>query len=77
MPLEKAEDFGTNADGSPSGDYCQYCYVNGAFAGEFTMEQMIEFCAPYSVEIGAHKDIDEARAAMQGYFPKLKRWATA
>ena len=77
MPLEKPEDFGTNADGSKNKDYCRHFYVNGAFAGDFTMEQMIEFCAPYCVEIGVYKDADEAQAAMREYFPKLKRWATA
>ena len=31
MPLEKPEDFGTNADGSRNKDYCCFCYENGAF----------------------------------------------
>jgi len=75
MPLEKAEDFGTNADGSRNEDYCQYCYKNGKFEGDFTMDGMIEVCVPFSVEAGVYKDADEARAAMQGYFPTLKRWA--
>ncbi len=31
MPLDRAEDMGTEADGAPSGEYCRYCYQAGAF----------------------------------------------
>ena len=31
MPIKKAEDFGTNTDGSQNQDYCQYCYQRGKF----------------------------------------------
>ena len=75
MPLAKAEDFGTNADGSKNEDYCQYCYVDGAFSGDCTMYEMIEACIPFCIEAGVYKDADEAQAAMHDYFPKLKRWA--
>jgi len=76
MPLVNAEDFGTNADGSRNEDYCKYCYVDGAFAGEeCTMDEMIEICIPFCLEAGAYRDADEARAAMRVSFPTLKRWA--
>ena len=52
MPLNAPEDFGTEKDGSPSADYCKFCYVNGEFTGDMTMEQMIEFCAPFNVKAG-------------------------
>ncbi len=78
MPMEKPEDFGTNADGSKNGDYCQYCYQNGAFPDkDMTMAQMIEVCAPYTVEAGVYKTKEEAVAAMNAFFPTLKRWANA
>ncbi|MCL2351879.1 MAG: zinc ribbon domain-containing protein [Firmicutes bacterium] len=77
MPLEKPEDFGTNADGSANGDYCRYCYAGGAFTSDETMEGMIEACIPFTLEAGAFGSADEARAAMAAEFPKLKRWATA
>lgn len=75
MPMEKPEDFGTEKDGSRSADYCQYCYQQGAFTKEETMEEMIEACAPFLVEAGTAKTAEEAREQMMGYFPKLKRWA--
>jgi len=75
MPLTSDEDFGTNADGSKNGDYCKYCYVDGAFNGDCTMDEMIETCVPFCLEAGAYKDADEARVSMRVSFPKLKRWA--
>ncbi len=44
MPMEESL-YGTEKDGTKSPDYCSYCYQNGAFTGEMTMEQMIDFCA--------------------------------
>ena len=72
MPLTKAENFGTEADGSASADYCVYCYKDGAFAADMTMEQMIGFCVPYMAKDGVTED--EARAKMMEFFPHLKRW---
>ena len=78
MPLQKPEDYGTEADGRPSEDYCVYCLKDGKFEMEdCTMEQMIDICVPYCVEAGVYPDADAARAGMLGFFPMLKRWASA
>ena len=77
MPLQKPEDYGTEADGRPSEDYCVYCYKNGKFEGEGTMEEVIEICIPFCLEAGAYPDADAARADMLAFFPTLKRWAKA
>lgn len=74
MPLTEEALFGTNADGSKNGDYCLYCFKDGAFTSEETMEEMIESCIPHVLEAGVYPDADTARAAMREYFPKLKRW---
>ncbi len=74
MPLTKPEEYGTNRDGSKNGDYCQYCFVNGAFAGNATMEEMIEICIPYVLNGQPYHSAEEARSAMREYFPTLKRW---
>ena len=76
MPLQKSEDYGKNADGSPNGDYCQYCYADGKFTSETTMDEMIGICVPHCIEAGVYKTPEEARAAMGHYFPSLKRWKT-
>lgn len=72
MPLS-GEVLGSEKDGSKSDDYCSYCYKEGAFTSEMTMQQMIDFCAP---EMAKHGDMSEqqARDMMKGFFPHLKRW---
>ena len=41
MPLTE-DILGTNADGTKNEEYCIYCYKDGAFTGDFTMEEMAE-----------------------------------
>jgi len=75
MPLnEGSELFGTNADGTRNEDYCTYCYKDGAFNSDETMEEMIESCIPHVVEAHPEMSADEARKEMQATFPSLKRW---
>ena len=53
MPLDKPEDAGTEADGTLSGEYCRYCYQNGAFtAPDATMDDMIAFNLKFNEENG-------------------------
>ena len=43
MPLRKKEDFGTNADGSKSNEYCFHCFQNGKFLDEgITLQDKIK-----------------------------------
>ena len=72
MPLEKEEDFGTNVDGSPNGDYCAYCYRGGAFLADCTMEEMVEHCLPH-MPLG-RTDPEACRAYMRSLLPTLGRW---
>lgn len=37
--------LGTNADGSKNDEYCIYCYKDGNFTGNFSMEEMVEYCS--------------------------------
>jgi len=75
MPLDKPEDFGAESCGAKNADYCHYCYKDGAFTSDDTMESMIEACVPFAVEGGAYATAEEARAEMRKFFPKMKRWA--
>ena len=77
MPLSKDEDFGTNADGSKNNDYCAYCYKDGKFNEDLTMDGMIERCIPFMVKAKQDMTEEKARKSMQEWFPKLKRWKTA
>ncbi len=76
MPMEQAEQFGTNEDGSKNQDYCCYCCQNGAFtAPDFTMEDMIQFNLKFNEENGHPLGTGEqARQMMEQWFPTLKRW---
>lgn len=77
MPLEEAT-FGTNADQTQCGDYCCYCYENGKFTQDLTMEEMIEHCAGFIEEFNKDSEMkystEEAILQMKQYFPTLKRW---
>jgi len=74
MPLGPDTPLGTEADGSPSADYCSYCYKDGKFAGDMTMEEMIDFCAPMMVQGNPGMTEEQAKAQMHQFFPMLKRW---
>ena len=76
MPMGATNDlYGTNADGSQSEDYCSYCFKNGAFTSNSTMEEMIEICVPHVVTAHEEMSADEARKMMREFYPTLKRWA--
>ena len=75
MPMGEGDEmYGTNADGSKSQDYCSWCYENGQFKGDMTMQEMIDFCVPGMVEHNEGMTADQAKEMMQGFFPQLKRW---
>lgn len=76
MPMTQPEDFGTLSNGEKSSDYCHYCYANGAFLKEETMDEMIETCVPFVSNGNPYPDAQTARKQMQQYFPTLKRWNT-
>ena len=56
MPLTE-EILGTYADGSKNEDYCIYCFKDGAFTSEFTMEEMAEFCSQFVAFMDSWKSI--------------------
>ena len=63
--------YGTDRHGVHIEDYCVYCYKDGRFTSDVTMNEMIRLCARF-VEGNSH---DLAIANMKMYFPTLKRWA--
>ncbi len=77
MPMEQDEHFGSNKDGSKNTDYCVYCFKDGDFIEELTMEQMIAYCAEHIEEWGIPMTKEQAIEQMNEQFPKFKRWAKA
>lgn len=78
MPMADPNLLGTNRDGTDNHDYCIYCYKEGAFVRDVTMDEMIEHCMQFLDEF--NKDSDEkmdkegAIAEMKKLFPLMKRW---
>ncbi|MFR1640067.1 MAG: zinc ribbon domain-containing protein [Eggerthellaceae bacterium] len=69
MPFYQEKDHGTEADGSLSADYCSWCYANGAFLEDETLEELIERCAPFMAE-SCHITRDEAVSFMGACSPR-------
>lgn len=78
MPLTEPEELGTDENGSLSQEYCIYCYRDGKFTQDVTMEQMIEISLRHLDELDVYEENDitreEALESMRAFFPKLKRW---
>lgn len=78
MPLETPEQMGTESDGSRTQKYCTYCYQNGAFVNDITLDEMIEnnlkYLKEWNKETGKSFTADEARKELQAYLPTLERW---
>ena len=78
MPLAGNGDCGTNADGSTNFDYCRYCYKDGKFLQDISMDEMIDHCAQFVDEVNKQMPKpmtkEEYKQMMRGFFPMLKRW---
>ena len=73
MPLEKEDDFGTNANGSKSEEYCFHCFQNGNFLDDgITLQEKIDKNVKFAVQIGMSES--KARKMASEVLPKLKRW---
>jgi len=73
MPLAKDTDFGTNADGRKSEEYCFHCFKDGKFLDEgITLQEKIEKNVRFGVQMGMKEDV--ARNMCEKVLPKLERW---
>ncbi|MNW29003.1 putative zinc ribbon domain protein [compost metagenome] len=74
MPIDGQDLRGSELNGSPSIDYCRYCYTAGSFTEpNATLHSMIEGSLPYLVEEGW--TAENARAMLLEFLPTLKRWS--
>lgn len=72
MPIEKDEQLGTEIDGSLNQNYCIYCYKDGNFIDDVSMEEYIEMCSKYGAQAGMTNE--EMKELCTKLFPTLKRW---
>jgi len=73
MPMEVPKQFGTEAGGAASKEYCCYCYQQGKFTAELSLKQMQDKLITLALE---RKFMPEAQARKlaETVLPKLKRW---
>lgn len=78
MILEKDGDKGTESDGCKSEEYCAFCYQQGKFVQDVTMEEMIEHnlqdLDKWNKSFGLHFTKQEAREQLMEFLQTLKRW---
>ena len=72
MPIDSNDLLGTNKDGSFNQDYCKYCYNDGEFIDNVTMEEYIDMCSQYGEQAGMTNS--EMKEYCTKLFPTLKRW---
>ncbi|MCR5553226.1 MAG: zinc ribbon domain-containing protein [bacterium] len=72
MPMESAELYGTNKDGSINEDYCKYCYDKGEFIQKVSMEEFIDMCSQFGEQAGMTNE--QMKKYCSSVFPTLKRW---
>ena len=72
MPLQDAAHYGTTTDGTPTNEYCVYCFKDGEFTHNMTLEETIADSVNYAEMAGMTKEKMLEHA--QNVLPTLKRW---
>ena len=71
MPLDDAELFGKNVDGSVNSNYCKWCYADGTYTYH-DMDDLIRVCVKNMV--GESFTEEQARTYMEQLLPQLDYW---
>jgi len=76
MPLDPSFDnYGTEADGSPASEYCQFCYSDGAFTKpDQTVDEMVQSSTDFMTS-EFKMPREEASRISNDVIRKLRRWA--
>ena len=78
MPIDKDPNKGgTNSDGSKSDKYCSYCFSNGSFTQNISLDEMTDIGLNYSVEYknaGSDEEKEAVRNLAKQYLSNLERW---
>lgn len=73
MPMENEADQGTEADGTKSKKFCQFCYQGGKYTEpNITVDEMIEKVVGL-MKLGGIPE-KSVRDAAQSFIPSLERW---
>jgi len=78
MSMRSTADFGTNTDGTENAEYCRYCFQNGTFTHDVSIDGMLEtnlqHLDDWNQETGNSYTVDEARPILREFLSTLKRW---
>lgn len=78
MPLKDLDDFGSGSDGGVNTEYCRYCFQDGKFTHDRTVEEMVEsnlrFLDEFNAGNGTTYSEDEARSILKLHLLTLRRW---
>ncbi len=75
MPLTPEDMYATEKDGSKNEDYCKWCYKDGEFLDQCSMEEYIEKCSQFGEQAGMTNE--QMKEYCTKIFPTLKRWKQA
>ena len=70
-PLKNEDVLGTNSDGTKNKEYCSFCYQEGKWVHDVSMEEFMTLVLP---RMPFPEPI--SRMLLKKGMPKLKRWAT-
>lgn len=73
MMFTGPDQHGHEADGTETENYCRWCYEDGTYTYETTMDDMIEECAPRMAEAMGWT-VDESASLLGAVLPTLERW---
>ena len=76
MSLNEERYFGTNNDGSKNTDYCIFCFKDGDFTYEITMNEMVDKGIDFLKRFGGlnDKNREGIREILNIMYSGLKRW---
>ena len=78
MPLDKdPSKGGTNSDGTLSDKYCSYCFSNGNFTQNISLDEMTDIGLNYSNEYKnatSNEEKETIRNLAKQFLSKLERW---
>ena len=77
MSLKEEKYFGTNNDSTKNEDYCIFCFKDGEFTYEITMNEMIEKGMDFLKRFGGldSRNTDGIREILNAMYSGLKRWS--
>jgi hypothetical protein len=72
MPIDNLADRGTEKDGSPSSEYCKYCYQHGELINpDMTLDEMKSLVVSQMKKMHLPESIIQSSVDA---LPNLKRW---